>query len=161
MRTAKCLIALLMPGYVAAGGSAQDEPTVGDLARIQAETLLIKAQAKQEDARNELASKRSAGGMDDGTLPVVKSIFGTDRRVVATLIYPGNVLVEAVPGDMLPGGYRVGKIHQDANKVELVKGKERHAVGFSTVVPAARQPISNTQPGQIGAPVAYVPGIAK
>lgn len=161
MRTSKRLMACFVPFLLAAVAHADDVPTVGELARIQAETVLIKARAKQEEARNELASKRSAGGADDGTLPVVKSILGTDRRVVATLIYPGNVQVEAMPGDTLPGGYKVGKINQDSNKVELTKGKQRYTVGFSTVVPTAKQQGNTTQNGSIGASPAFVPGLAK
>lgn len=161
MRNSKNLMAGFVSFLFVMASYANDVPTIGDLARIQAETVLIKARAKQEEARNELAARRSAGGTEDGTLPVVKSILGTDRRVVATLIYAGNVQVEAMPGDTVPGGYKVGKIHQDSNKVELMKGKQRYTVGFSTVVPTAKQQGSTALNGPIGAPPSFVPGLVK
>lgn len=148
-------VALFFESAIAAG-----IPTVGELAQIQAETVLIKARAKQEEARSELSAKRSTGVSDDGTLPVVKSILGADRRMIATLIYPGNVVVEAALGDMVPGGYKVVKIHEESNKVDLLKGKQHFTVGFSTVVPTAKQQTGSIQSVQ-GGPAPYVPGIAR
>lgn len=153
--------AVLCGAAVLAVGVAQAEsvPTLGDLSLVQSEMVLTKARVKLEEARRDLAAKRSNGsGTDDGTLPVVKSIFATDKRVVATLIYPGNVLVEAVRGDTLPGGYRVDKIHENTNKVELTKGKESFTIGFSTVVPTPKP-----QPGSphAGSPVPYAPGMIR
>lgn len=136
-----------------AGVMAGDVPSVGDLARIQAETVLIKAQAKREEAQAELAVRRQGGVSADGTLPVLKSIYGTEKRLMATFIYPGNVTVEANEGDQIPGGYRVSKIFADTSKVELAKGRDKFQVGFSTLAPASRQLM-----GQAGA-TPFVPGI--
>lgn len=133
-----------------AGVMAGDVPSVGDLARIQAETVLIKAQAKREEAQAELAVRRGVSA--DGTLPVLKSIYGTEKLLMATFIYPGNVTIEANEGDQIPGGYRVSKIFADTSKVELAKGRDKFHVGFSTLAPASRQM------GQSGA-TPFVPGI--
>ena len=160
MRNSKRLLACFV-SFMITSAYADDVPTVGDLARIQSETFLIRARAKQEEARNELISKRAAGSTDDGTLPVVKSILGTDHRIVITLIYPGNVQVEAMLGDTVPGGYKVGKIYQDSNKVELTKGKQRYTVGFSAVVPMAKQRESTVQNGPIGGTSGFFPAIVK
>lgn len=136
-----------------AGAMAGDVPSVGDLARIQAETVLIKAQAKREEAQAELAVRRQGGVSADGTLPVLKSIYGTEKQLMATFIYPGNVTVEANEGDQIPGGYRVSKIFADTSKVELAKGRDKFQVGFSTLAPTSRQ-----LTGQPGA-TPFVPGI--
>jgi hypothetical protein len=139
MQNAKLFIFFLSLTISNQASCAEALPTVGELATIQAETMLIKARIKQEEAKNDLALKHSKGGAEDGTLPVVKSIFGTENHMVATLIYPGNMQVEAVVGELIPGGYKINKIHQTANKVELIKGKEKFTIGFSAIVPLANQ----------------------
>lgn len=143
----------LLVGPAAAG----DVPNVGDLARIQAETVLIKAQAKREEAQAELAARRQGGGGTDGTLPVLKSIYGTEKRLIATFIYPGSVTVEANEGDRIPGGYRVSRIFADTSKVELAKGREKFQVGFSTLAPTSHQLTGQSQPGA----TPFVPGIIR
>lgn len=147
---------ILFPlGLFAGSVIANEAPTVGDLGRIQGETILIKAQAKREEAQAELAIRRQGGVSADGTLPVLKSIYGTENRLMATFIYPGNVTVEATEGDSIPGGYRVSKIYADTSKVELGKGREKYQVGFSTLAPTSRQLIGQGQPGA----TPFVPGI--
>ncbi|MFC6523204.1 hypothetical protein ACFQAT_28995 [Undibacterium arcticum] len=115
------------------GAAAAEVATFGDLAKIQAQTTLLKAQAKQEDARAELASKRAIGADSDGTLPVLKSILNGD-----IVIYPGNVKVPARVGDVIPGGYIVAEANDAAQVVHLRKGRDKYSVGFSAVVPTAR-----------------------
>lgn len=140
------MLAVVSMGCAAAGTSVATSansaavPTLGDLSRAQGLTVLLKAQAKTEQARNELDAavrQRSAGGVDD-TLPVVRSIFGVNGKVVTMLVYPGNVQVEAVTGDVVPGGYTVSKVNVETSKVELVRGKQKYAVGLSKIVPTSR-----------------------
>ncbi|MFD2274645.1 hypothetical protein ACFS07_35700 [Undibacterium arcticum] len=109
------------------GAAAAEVATFGDLAKIQAQTTLLKAQAKQEDARAELASKRAIGADSDGTLPVLKSIF---ERRYRFFIYPGNVKVPARVGDVIPGGYIVAEANDAAQVVHLRKGRDKYSVGF-------------------------------
>jgi len=134
--------------------TAADVPNVGDLGRIQGETILLKAQTKREEAQAELAARRQGGVSADGTLPVLKSIYGTEKRLVVTFLYPGNVTVEANEGDQIPGGYRVSKIFAETSKVDLAKGREKFQVGFSTLAPTSRQVT-----GQGNNAGAFVPGI--
>lgn len=155
MRANKFTVILVPLSLLVGPAVASEVPNVGDLARIQAETVLIKAQAKREEAQADLAARRQDGVSADGTLPVLKSIYGTERRLVATFIYPGNVTVEANEGDRIPGGYRVSKIVADTNKVELARGREKFQVGFSTQAPTSHDLTSQAQPG--AAP--FVPGI--
>lgn len=135
--------------------AAGEVPNVGDLARIQAETVLIKAQAKREEAQAELVARRQGGASADGSLPVLKSIYGTEKRLIATFIFPGSVTVEASEGDRIPGGYQVSRIFADASKVELAKGRNKFQVGFSTLAPIPRQLTGQGLP----ATASFVPGI--
>jgi hypothetical protein len=138
---------------------ADETPNVNDLERIQSETIIIKAQAKREEAQAELASRRQGQGNVgvnvDSTLPVLKSIYGTEQRLTATFIYPGNIFVEANEGDPIPGGYRLNKIVANTSKVELTKGHEKYQIGFSTMAPTSPKLTSQTPQGQ----GSFVPGI--
>jgi hypothetical protein len=131
---------------------ADDALNVGDLARIQSETILIKAQVKREEVQAELARKQQDRIRHRWYSPVLKSIYGADKLLLATFIYPGNIVVEANEGDLIPGGYRVSKIYSDINKVELIKDKHKFQVGFSALAPLIRSQGS-------GAP--FVPGISR
>lgn len=128
-------IGVLMSAVTATAGEVG---TVGDLSRIQAQTVLLNAKLKRDEIQEKLDAKRT-GSEVNPTLPVVKSIFGNDKSSVVTFIYEGNVKVGASQGDLIPGGYTVAKIDQDSNKVELRKGKEVHIVGTSSTVPVTKQ----------------------
>lgn len=163
MRNVKVVVGLLVFVFIGCAnagagvsplGDSARVPTLGDLSRAQGQTVLLKAQAKAEQARNELDAavrQRSAGGGDD-TLPVVRSIFGVNGKVVAMLVYPGNVQVEAVVGDVVPGGYTVGKVNVDTSKVELVRGKQKYAVGLSKIVPTSRAGGASGSAGAVAIP---------
>jgi type IV pilus biogenesis protein PilP len=142
MRHVELAVGLALLALSCTAGAADSVATVDDLARVQAETLMLRAKAKAEDARAELAVKRAQGAQlgaidDRTTLPVVKTILGTDR-LVATFLYPNNVSVPASIGDTLPGGYVVASIDGATNKVEIARGKERYVIGFSTSAPVPR-----------------------
>jgi hypothetical protein len=159
VKHAAVAIGLTVMGTLAIGAEAV--ATVGDLARIQAETLVLKARLKQEEVKADLAAKRTSGGVaeDTTTLPVVKSIFGTDR-LVATFLYPGNVRVPAMLGDVIPGGYTVARIDGESNKVEITRGKERFVIGFSSSAPVPKDRAAPTQASALGAPTPFVPAPA-
>jgi hypothetical protein len=92
-------------------------------------------------------------------VPVLKSIYGTEngkeKQLTATFLYPGNVIIEANEGDQIPGGYKVSKIFTETNKVEIIKGKDKIQVGFSTLIPAFKQSERQVQPGISP----YIPGM--
>lgn len=125
-------------GVLMSSASASEVGTVGDLSKIQAQTILLNAKLKRDEVQEKLDAKRT-GGDTVPTLPVVKSIFGNDKASVVTFIYEGNVKVGASQGDQIPGGYTVSKIDQDSNKVELRKGKDVHIIGTSSTVPVTKQ----------------------
>jgi len=141
-------------------GLSLAQATVGDLSKIQGETLILKAKANREAAQAELdARSRAAGGYtasDESSLPVVKSVYGVRDTLVATFIYSNGTTMEAKVGDKLNGGYKVTKIAVD--KVELMKNKKVIQLGFS-----ATPPVSAPTAGSPGAgmPQPYMPPMGR
>ncbi len=121
--------------------------TVGDLSKIQSETLIIKAKASRAAAQAEMNAKNRessgiAGGIansGEGNVPVVKTVIGQ----TATLLYADGSTRDAKVGDSLPGGFKVTKVTID--KVEIASGKRTTLLGFSSTPP------SNTSLGGFGA----------
>jgi len=115
---------------------AEADSTLGDLSRIQDETLLLKAKAERAAAEADLeAKRRSAAGVgQDMEPPVVKVVYGVDHKLVATFLYSNGVVMDAGAGDTILGGFKVAAISVD--KVQLVRGKTRYQVGFSATAPA-------------------------
>lgn len=142
-----------------APGLALAQATVGDLSKIQGETLILKAKANREAAQADLdARSRAAGGYassDDSNLPVVKSVYGVRNTLVATFIYSNGTTMEAKVGDTLNGGYKVTKIAVD--KVELAKNKKVVQLGFSATPPVA-SPAGMANPGM---PQPYIPPVGR
>lgn len=129
---------------------AGEVATVGDLAQIQADTVLLKAKIKKEDAQNELNQKAQSSTGFDGVLPVLKSIIATNNKgMVASFIFPGSVVMSASEGETLPGGYRVDKIYAETDKVALSRGKDKFTVGFSTIAPMSKSS-GQSMPGMPG-----------
>lgn len=124
------------------------QATVGDLSKIQGDTLIIKAKVNRETAQAELDARIRAGGggvPTDDVVPVVKSVYGAGNALVANFLYPNGTTLEARVGDTLNGGYKVAKIGVD--KVELVKNKRSIQIGFSATPPAAAVAPAVTMPG--------------
>lgn len=150
MQTAKFVAALLALSCFSA--IAAPIPTEDMLAEVAAETVMLKAQAKREDARQDLAAK--AGGLgDSGGLPTIRRVDRVnDEPPVAELIFAGNVKVEARQGTKLPGGYRVEAIDMKARTVDVSRGKERYTIGMSASGPQPTQPksVPAIAPGMAG-----------
>lgn len=143
------VVAALVPSLCLAAPG----PTVGDLSRIQGETMIIKAKANREAAQAELnlrlRTSGAADSSDDRDMPVVKAVYGGGRERVATFLYSNGTTMEASVGDTINGGYKVVKISVD--KVELQKGKKLIQVGFSAT-PTVSQPVSPATIPPIGMP---------
>lgn len=127
--------------------------SVGDLANVQAETLLIKAKAARAEALGKLAdaNKQSSGeaAADTATdsLPVVRGVYGTAGKLYATFLYANGSTVDAGKGDTIPGGYVVRSL--SATRVELGRRGRSFTVGFSDV-----RPLTPTAPSANAAPPA-------
>lgn len=119
--------------------------TVGELADIQAETVILRAKAAQAEAARKLGDAALPGqtlgrGVTDA-LPVVRGVYGTGRELYASFLYADGTTVDANTGDVLPGGYIVRAL--SATRVELTrKDGSRYTLGFSDVRPLAAPPVT-------------------
>lgn len=148
--------------------------SIGELGKVQSETILLKARAERAKAEREVNGESPASPQAAGTvlsnpfpaaqpmqylpsesktasgadLPVVKAITGSSQKMQAALLYSNGAEVDAVAGRELPGGYRVVQITLDGVTLES-KGK-RYPLGFSNQAPsAANQPPALSQPANV------------
>lgn len=158
-----------------AGSAGAAEATIGDIGRVQGETLLLNAQVKRAEAAATLtaksqppltAGKAAANAPLSTTLavdstmepPVVRMVYGRGTKLYATFIFANGVMMDATKGDVLIGGYIADVISVD--RVELVRGKQRYPIGFAASFPvAAPQPLQQT--GNLMGPLnSLPPGLA-
>lgn len=139
-------IMLTLCGYVAAA-----DTSIGDLGRVQGETLLLNAQVKKAEAAAALqqksqpapkgasasASSQTQFNVGDVPIdpPVVRMVYGRGAKLYATFVFQSGVMMDATKGDVLLGGYIADVI--SADRVELTRGKQRIAVGFAPSFPPA------------------------
>ena len=153
---------------------------VGELAVVQSQTILFKAQAERAAAERSINTEDSHSTAQPSTsflpqgslpppmsviratdsqqeLPVVKAIFGSARRLRATLLYSSGFEVDAdASARELPGGFRVANLTVDS--VTLEREGKRYPLGFSNVPPGSassgNNPISSSIP-----PASMLPGL--
>lgn len=118
--------------------------TLGDLDRIQSETVMAEAQRKLAEARKALETAQGvAAATDDGSLdaPVVAGVYGAGSAPYAKFLIPGGGQVAGATGDQLPGGYRV--VHVDVDRV-VIRDRKGHEVvaRFSASLPTRAPPAS-------------------
>lgn len=120
--------------------TAGAEPkTIGDLAEIQSETVLYRAQKERAKALLEL---KSMTGISEETThvasqgPVVRTVQGKKPDLHAILIYPGGSEITVKSGDPLPHGMIMGTI--TAKKITIVNPTthQETRLGFSSSAPA-------------------------
>lgn len=147
--------------------------SVGELGKVQSETILFKAKAERAKAEREilqgdsttesqtasngfastlLPSQPMATANQEG-LPVIKAVTGSARKLQATLLYSSGIEIDASMGRELPGGYRVALITLDGVTLER-KGK-RFPLGFSNRPPS---PASQPEPA-MPQPASAFPGL--
>jgi len=134
-------IIALMALLAASGGSRAADGTVGELARVQAETTLLKAQLERQDVVTKIASAggTSAGTPITGVTPFVGGVFGRTGHLYATLLYADGSRVDARAGSTVPGGYRVATL--TAERVELIGADGRRVLAaFSAASPVPPAP---------------------
>ncbi|GEM_PF-780759 len=176
------MLAVTAPVIAAeAKSSDPDGITVGELSRVQSETILYKAQGERAKALREIngtspqatttpqpsylsqpvvAPASRVGGAPEQTgaveqLPVVKLVYGVGTALHATLLYAGGFEIDASPASTdLPGGYRVANLSLDS--VVLSRGGKRYPLGFSNRAPS--YPVATIATGQVpGLPVTAAP----
>lgn len=146
-------LAALLP-FAAGAQSAPATPTVGDLERIQGQTILLKAEAAQASAAATLASKGGNAGAG-GVSPVVSDVYGGRHGLFADFLYANGASVVAKAGDAIPGGYRVLSIALDHVRIE--RAGRVVDVGFSGTAPVpTKPPAPSTFPG-VASPIIPAP----
>ena len=133
-------LAALLPLVAAAQGTPHT-PTLGDLARIQAHTIILKAEAAQAAAAASLAAKGGAGDVG-ATAPVVSDVYGGRGLLFASFLYSDGATVVARAGETIPGGYRVRSIALNAVRIE--RAGKIIDVGFSGTAPIPAAPPATT-----------------
>lgn len=134
MKLGALVVALMSTAVLAEG-------TVGDLSKIQSETLIIKAKVNRASAQAELEAKSHVNGpssANDEDVPVVKNVYGFGKKLMATFLFSSGVTIDAREGEVIMGGYKVASLSVD--KVELEKGGRRFPVGFSGTPPIQGAP---------------------
>lgn len=106
--------------------------SAGDIGRIQAETILYRAQAARNEALAKARGEQAVDTANEG-LPVVRGVYGTEKSLYATFLYANGSTVDARVGDSLPGSFTVARVTPIG--VTLRKGGKSHVLGFSDLRP--------------------------
>lgn len=137
--------------------------TVGDLSKVQSETIMYDAKAKRAEAKAKMQENIVKAGDDPqlnqpqttssvvaADLPTVTGISGAAGRLFATFRYANGTTVTSKSGEQIPGGFRVAEVGID--RVVLTRGDRRIPLQFGV----ANNPVQPAQlPGQLpgfGAP---------
>lgn len=119
--------------------TAGAEPkTIGDLAEIQSETVIYRAQKERAKALSEL---KNITGISEETIhssshgPVVRIVQGKKPDLHAILIYPGGSEITVKSGDPLPHGMIMGKITAKAITIINPTTHQETRLGFSSNAP--------------------------
>lgn len=159
------ILALALPfnGAFAADVAA---PTIGDLSRVQAETIMYDAKAKRAAAKASMQDESLKAGDDLGQnlsftapsvvtadLPTVTGISGAAGRLQATFRYGNGTTVASKSGQQIPGGFEVSEVGID--RVVLTKGDRRIPLQFGVAEqPAEAQATPSIPAGMLPG---YVP----
>ena len=98
--------------------------TVGDMAAVQSDTMMAKAETARAQALAELRRVSGSGepggltAQQDSSLPQVKRIVEANGISEATLVYT-NGKIDVREGDHIPGGFVVLHIKPDTSIVQL------------------------------------------
>ena len=125
--------------------------TVGDLARIQSETMVLRAQIDRASAEAELAGKTNNVDMSQqANMPVVRAVYGAGGVMYATFLFVNGLTQDAKAGQVIKGGYKVVELSVD--RVVLARGGHRFDAGFASSVSPQAIGTSNSMmlPGSPG-----------
>ena len=146
MRNSPCLLAL---AALLACAGARAESTAEKLTRIEAETAVLKATARQAEVQAQIASKHAEianrraeaqrnvpSSISEG--PQLRGIEGMGDKLIATLELPHRGTVDVRAGDRLADGSRVLAVLPNA--VELLTASRRRVRLAGGMGPATTQP---------------------
>lgn len=177
------LTAVFVTACIASDAEAADAGLsgieVGELGRVQSETILLNAKAEQTKAKRLIESGTNSdqavsyptqipigtpaqtstpttSDLRHQDLPVVKAITGSTNKLRAALLYRSGIEVEVTAGARdLPGNFRVAQISLESVILEGSGGK-RFLLGFSERAPGVSQTSTPTSPAMPGlAPGSY------
>jgi type IV pilus biogenesis protein PilP len=137
-----------LAGSLFFSAAALAESTFEELAKLEAGTLVLKAQQKQLEVQAQIVAKRgeiaSKQAENDRLIrnpsagdPQVRSIEGIGKTVYATLELGNGSMVDVKAGDRLPNGMKVVSVRP--NEVVVESGKNRLirlASGLSAATPS-------------------------
>lgn len=111
--------------------------TLQQLEQLQAETVLLEAQAAKAKAKAALTetSNKTGEGLVMGTAPqrltYVQEIYGAGARLKARILLPTGRAVELLSGDLIPGtDLKIIAITPRSVRVAGMNGVSEHALPF-------------------------------
>lgn len=156
-------IAALGACTILASAPARAGSTADDLARIEAEHMVLKARLRVLETRAQMAARqadieRYRPGAHGSSVPTVAGIEGAGAKLQATVLMGNGYVTEVLPGDTLPNGMRVVSIRHDG---VVVQGADRRRVRLkpSTEQPDGREPalLPASEPAAAPAAVPVMP----
>ena len=149
---------------LAINAQAQAETTAETLSKIEAETLVLKAQERQLSVRaqilqlqgeisaRETSADKSARPGAPGD-PTVQSIEGVGERMHATLLFENGSTIDIKNGDTLPNGMHVVSVQPNevmvsANKRRSVRLAQTSAGSVSAASGAVQTTVTLPAPAQ-------------
>lgn len=146
------MLALVLPVFTVSAGELS-LPTVGDLSKVQSETIMYEAQAKRAEAKAKMQDNLLKAGDDPASnqvntapsvvasdVPTVMGISGVAGRLVASFRYSNGTTASSKSGQLIAGGFMVAEVGID--RVVLTKGDRRIVLQFG----AATEPTAATTP---------------
>ena len=132
-------IVVLVACTILVATPARAGSTADDLARIEAEHMVLKARLRVLETRAQMAARqadieRYGPGAQGSGLPTVAGIEGSGEKLQATVLMGNGYATEVLQGDTLPNGMRVVSIRHDG---VVVRGADRKRVRLK---PASEQP---------------------
>ncbi|WP_324729569.1 type IV pilus biogenesis protein PilP [Pseudomonas chlororaphis] len=142
------LVTLALPVF-AASASESSLPTVGELSKVQSETIMFQAKAARAAAEAAmLKNVLDAGGDPQAVqtqgaasvvasdLPTITGISGAAGRLYATFRYMNGTTVSSKSGEQIPGGFHVAEVALD--RVVITKGDRRIPLQFGVAIEPAQ-----------------------
>lgn len=161
MRANRSPLILAALWAVAALAQAEEAayPTVGDLSRVQSETMMFEAKAKRAEAHARMTAGEMKAGIDTSNtpnqpsvtaseLPTVTGISGAAGRLYATFRYPNGNTATAKSGESIPGGFKVAEVSLD--RAVITRGDRRIPLQYGSAPTETAQPnMGQMLPGQL------------
>ena len=154
--------ALLLATLVVAPLAQADKPypTIGDLSKVQSDTVLYQAQAKRAEALSQKFINEAKAGINvtgengqaastvtESELPTITGISGRAGRLFATFRYSNGNTATAKSGEVIPGNFRVSEVSLD--RAVITRGDRRIPLQFGNAPIQQPEQSSQLMPGQL------------